>query len=120
MHRWLIVILLIALVLGGGAWPVYAAETGKAIYSVPSSQAFENYLNEQDCITHKHKIDLQKKGKEASVQAEVGLDVPIVKLEDVDVISENRYNFETSVTTLGVVVEVKKSLWSMIKGLFGK
>ena len=29
MHKWLVLVLVIALILGGGAWPVYAAETGK-------------------------------------------------------------------------------------------
>ncbi len=95
--------------------PAFASSTAKAQYSVPKSQAFEDYINEQDCITHSHVLDKEKK-----VQRTVGLDLVIYDNDTVELTSENRYNFNTNVTTLGGVVKVKKSLFSLVSGLFKK
>lgn len=99
------------------AAPVFADTTGNADYKVKGNQAFENYLNKQDIILHNHGFDVSK---EKSIQREVGLDLVIYDNDLIELSSENRYNLETSVTTLGSVVKVKKSLFSIIKGLVKK
>ena len=95
--------------------PVSAETTSKGQYSVPSSQAFEDFLNEQDYITHDHSIP-----KVPKIQKTAGLDLTIYSNDTIDLVNENRFNFTTKVGTFGTVLKVKKSLFSLIKGLFNK
>lgn len=111
------VILAIILVVSLIAVQGYADTTDKGIYSIPSSPAFEEYVNSQDRMTHRHEFDLHE---EKSVQKVVGLDFVAYDNEVVEITNENRYNFETSITTLGAVCKVKKSLWSIGKNLLRK
>ena len=105
------VILLVVLLVSS---PVFAAtSTGKANYVVPNNQAFEDFLNDQDCIQHSHDIEKPKK-----FQKEVGLDFLIYENKTIQVVSENRFNLTSKVTTSTAVVKVNKSLFSIIKGLF--
>lgn len=121
MKKIIIILFVAALIVGGGTWPVMAASdnlaTTKGVYSIPSAPAFEDWLNTQDHFTHQHMIDVPEEKK---FQKEVGLDLAIYENETVELFSETRYNFETSVTTSGTVLKVKKSLWSLAKGLFNK
>ncbi len=88
------------------ATPVFAQTTSKAKYSVPSSQGFEDFLNNQDYITHTHEYSKYEPNKVKKFQKQIGLDVITYENALLKIKSETRYNFESSVTTSGVVVEL--------------
>jgi len=96
------------------AVPSFAAtSTGKANYVVPSSQAFEDFINDQEYIQHSHDIEKPEK-----LQYEAGIDLVIYDNDSIELVSESRFNFGSKVTTVGGVVKVKKSLVSIVSGLF--
>lgn len=105
MKTVLLVILAVALI----ATPVFADTTTKADYSVPSSQAFENFLNTQEHLTHNHGYNMENYVEKDDYVLGVKADAPnlVIITDNVSVGVEASKNFVQTSLKEGVEAYVK-------------
>ncbi|MCP3686067.1 MAG: hypothetical protein GY861_25760 [bacterium] len=106
--RKLLAVLLLGLVLGSSTL-AQAESTTKARYTAENPYV-EQWLNEQDCITHAHDLD-----KEEKFQKGVGLDLVMYenKAETVALVTEVEHNLSTNVTSMYSKIQV--NIWKLFR-----
>lgn len=102
MKKIVLLAVIVMLVTGG----IAIADTGKGVYSTPN-EYLTDYLNSQDCITHKHDLDKE----DSKFQKAVGLDLVVYENDVVEVVQTNTHNLDTSVSVFGAKVQV--NVWKM-------
>ena len=60
------------------AAPAFAETTTKAVYSVPSSQGFEDFLNDQNYLTHNHSYNMENYLEKDDLVLGAKVDMPLL------------------------------------------
>ena len=110
MKKTLLILVAVAIFIGISL-PVFAEETGRGNYSVPSNQYIENYLNETEDFSHTHNYEVEKKRNKVGA----GMDLVVYEnrdsvLETVEVQGRFNYIDKTSETYLVAKVNLFRLL----------